>query len=170
MQRSAKADPLADTPAIGDNPVAGAVPGIAPSAVTSLSPAQIERLLERGKGLLENGDIASARLLFLRVAAAGDGRGARGVGMTYDPSVYARLPVAGLTPDRAQAEFWYKKAGDTASFVLELKTPPAAEPVKPQAQQSAAWRAACARKYKSFVPSTGLYTALSGAKRRCVLP
>ncbi len=35
---------------------------------------------------------------------------------------------------------------------------------------SAEWIAACARKYRSFDPRTGLYTAYSGVKRRCRLP
>ena len=35
---------------------------------------------------------------------------------------------------------------------------------------SAEWIAGCARKYRSFEPSTGLYTARSGNKRRCRLP
>jgi hypothetical protein len=32
------------------------------------------------------------------------------------------------------------------------------------------WIAACARKYRSFEPRTGLYTTYSGYKRRCRLP
>jgi len=32
------------------------------------------------------------------------------------------------------------------------------------------WIAACARKYRSFEPRTGLYTAYSGVKYRCRLP
>jgi len=32
------------------------------------------------------------------------------------------------------------------------------------------WIAACARKYRSFEPHTGLYTTFSGVKRRCRLP
>jgi len=35
---------------------------------------------------------------------------------------------------------------------------------------SAEWIAACARKYRSFDPYTGLYTTYSGYKRRCRLP
>ena len=34
---------------------------------------------------------------------------------------------------------------------------------------SAEWIAACARKYRSFEPHTGLYTTYSGYKRRCRL-
>jgi hypothetical protein len=32
------------------------------------------------------------------------------------------------------------------------------------------WIAACARKYRSFEPRTGLYTTYNGYKRRCRLP
>ena len=32
------------------------------------------------------------------------------------------------------------------------------------------WTAACARKYRSFEPYSGLYTTFSGYKRRCRLP
>ena len=167
LQRPAKADPVQlakTTPAITPDPV----PGAAPPVISPLSPAQIDRLLARGEELLESGDIASARLLFLRVAATGDRRGAKGVGMTYDPLVYARLPVTGLTPDREQAAFWYKKAGENSAFTIDRNS--AADTRKAQEVGSAEWNAACAGKYNSFEPSTGLYTALSGAKRPCKLP
>lgn len=70
----------------------------------------IEGLLARGHELLQQGDIASARLLFRRVVAMGDSRGAKGMGMTYDPRVYQGLPVAGMSGDAEQAEIWYRKA------------------------------------------------------------
>jgi hypothetical protein len=35
---------------------------------------------------------------------------------------------------------------------------------------SAEWIAACARKYRSFEPYSGLYTTYAGYKRRCRLP
>ncbi len=140
----------------------------------SLSEAQIERYLDRGAELLEAGDIVAARLLFMRIAEAGDRRGAKGVAMTYDPNVYAHLPVAGLKPDPEQAAFWYEKAGVTTpieapgSFAKPLvagAARPAEEPVA-----SSERNAACARKYNSFDPSTGLYLSFSGVKRPCKLP
>ena len=72
--------------------------------------SSIDGLLARGHELLQQGDIASARLLFRRVVAMGDSRGAKGMGMTYDPRVYQNLPVAGMSADSEQAEFWYRKA------------------------------------------------------------
>ena len=109
LQPSVKANPLQVTntaQAVTQEPVTND-----PQPVTSpLSAAQIGRMLARGEELLQLGDIPSARLLFRRVVAAGDRRGAKGMGMTYDPDVYALLPVAGLKPDRELAEYWYKIA------------------------------------------------------------
>jgi len=101
--------------------------------------------------------------------------------MTYDPRVYARLPVSGLTPDPEQAEIWYRKAGENPTFVpgrnaIAVASQARADAVEMQSEASSAqkpgspeWNAACARKYNSFDPSTGLYTAHSGAKRPCNL-
>ncbi|MEE8156794.1 MAG: hypothetical protein V3T51_01465, partial [Gammaproteobacteria bacterium] len=198
-QQSVQADPppIANTPAIADEPVSS----VAQPPALRLSAAQIDDLLARGEGLLQNGDIISARLLFQRIAAAGDRRGAKGVGMTYDPDVFARLPVAGLTPDREQAEIWYKKAGENVTVptvaginvkAVGSSTDPTvarinekavgsstvpttarinvADTRKSQERRSPERNAACARKYTSYEPSTGLYTAHSGVKRRCRLP
>ncbi len=137
----------------------------------SLTVAQLDRMLERGEALLMSGNITSARLLFMRVVAAGDPRGAIWVGMTYDPDMYARLPVAGIKPDREQAEFWYKKAGQRPIYPTgdNIVAAPAA-PDNSQKPGSAEWIAACARKYKSFEPATGRFTTYSGKKLRCRLP
>lgn len=169
-QLSAKADP--SQPEILEEPVAESLPGAEPPDVSPLSEEQIEQLLARGAELLRSGDIASARLLFLHVAAAGDRRGAKAVGMTYDPNVYARLPVMGLTPDPEQAQLWYGKAGGGLSYTIDLTSPGTPAPAAGSAEEAKLreWNAACARKYRSFEPSTGLYTANSGAKRRCQLP
>ena len=86
-----------------------------PKQSTVTSPLKgIDGLLARGHDLLKSGHIASARLLFRRVASMGDERGAKGMGMTFDPDVYATLPVAGVTPDRERAEYWYRKASELA--------------------------------------------------------
>ena len=139
-----------------------------------LSAAQIDRLLTRGTELLRTGDIASARLLFLLAAAAGDRRGAKGVGMTYDPHVLAHLPVVGLTPDREQAELWYEQAGEDPSFIPDSDTLVDAfgtfSAVESTEPGSPKWNAACSLKYRSFDESTGMYTTYSGAQKPCQLP
>jgi hypothetical protein len=144
--------------------------------ISPLTEAEIERLLERGEEFLRRADIVSARLLLLRAVAAGDRRAARGVGMTYDPRVYENLSVKGPTPDREVAETWYRKAG-SAVFAPDLipsdEFPAqAAEASSAGALQagSAEWTAACAIKYRTFEPSTGLYVARSGARVQCQLP
>lgn len=78
----------------------------------TLSDERIAALLERGETLLKQGDIASARLFFQRIASAGDPRGARGVARTYDPVVLADLSVKGIGADRSLAEIWYAKADE----------------------------------------------------------
>ncbi len=141
------------------------------AAAHAPSASEIDQLLARGEELLRSGNITSARMVFSHVAAAGDRRGAKAVGMTYDPDVFARLPVTGLSPDLEQAELWYERAG-AASYTIDLTlpAPPVTEVEDSEAVALQQWNAACARKYRSFEPSTGLYTALSGAKRRCQLP
>lgn len=172
-QLSARTDPaqmeVVEEPVVGERlPVAETEQ----PASSSLSLEQIDQLLARGEELLRSGDIASARLLFLHVAAAGDRRGAKAVGMTYDPKVFARLPVMGITPDLEQAQLWYGKAGGDLSYTIDLASPAGAVSAAESTEgaELEQWNAACARKYKSFEPSTGLYTAISGAKRRCQLP
>jgi hypothetical protein len=144
--------------------------------ISPLPEAEIERLLERGEEFLRRADIVSARLLLLRAVAAGDRRAAKGVGMTYDPRVYESLSVKGPTADREVAETWYRKAGN-AVFAPDLipsdELPAqAADASSAEALQAGSpeWTAACARKYRTFVPSTGMYVARSGAKVQCQLP
>jgi len=186
--RSAQADP---TPATGatasvEVPVANEVQTVE----LPLPAEQVDRLLARGEELLQSGNIVPARMVFLRIVAAGDRRGAMGVGMTYDPDVYARLAVAGLTPDRDKADSWYDRAGDVPRFTITRRTRPETPEVreagsavpdvgaaKPDAVVAAEpydgspeRNAACAKKYKSFDANTGLYKSFSGVMRPCRLP
>jgi hypothetical protein len=41
---------------------------------------------------------------------AGDPRGAKAMGMTFDPKVLAELRVAGMPHDHTQAQMWYDRA------------------------------------------------------------
>jgi hypothetical protein len=151
-----------------------AVSGTARTNTTPLTAVQIDHLLTRGEELLQRVDIASARLLFLRVAAAGDRRGAKGVGMTYDPRVHAQLSVTDLAPDREQAEIWYQEAQGELDlpdrpYLTTDRSEARAKMPEAQAPGLEEWNAACARKYRSFEPSTGLFTTQGGVKRRCRL-
>src|SRR6185295_18955496 len=90
----------------------------APS-VRALDREEIAVLYERSQALIEQGDIASARLMLTRAAEAGDARSALALGTTYDPDMLKKLGVLGLAPDPAQAQAWYNKA-------VELGSPDAA--------------------------------------------
>ena len=67
-------------------------------------------LIERGRLLVRNGDIAGARLLFARAAEVGSGHAALLLGDTYDPVVLAGMGVLGARGDLAKARQWYERA------------------------------------------------------------
>jgi len=91
--------------------LAVALPATAPPADRwALDAGDMERLLKRGADYLAQGDIAAARLLLGRAAAARDPRAALSLGATYDPTVLRQLHVVGFKPDVAQARVWYEKA------------------------------------------------------------
>jgi len=82
-------------------------PNIAPRR---LDAEEIALLLKRGQELLENGDIAGARLALQRAAEAEDARAALALAATYDPNWLRQLRVYGSTPDADKARAWYQKA------------------------------------------------------------
>jgi TPR repeat protein len=78
-----------------------------------LSPADresAEKLIGRGEGHLQEGNVALARQFFLRAAEAGLARGAMLLAGTYDPAELARLRVQGVQPNPALARKWYERA------------------------------------------------------------
>ncbi len=72
--------------------------------------AEVSGLLEKGDVLLKSGDLVIARQFYARAFQMGAAEGAAGVAKTYDPAVYKKLKVQGITPDAAKAAEWYKKA------------------------------------------------------------
>jgi hypothetical protein len=77
-----------------------------------LSAADITELLRQGDALLKKGDVASARLFYERIAAAGDGRGALRLGASFDPAFLSRAGLRNLRGDAAEARSWYGRALD----------------------------------------------------------
>ena len=67
-------------------------------------------LLARADGLMNQGDIISARQYYMQAATAGNPRGILGVARSYDPKVFAEMKIEGLQPDAVKAAEWYKKA------------------------------------------------------------
>jgi len=113
--RAATAAPAAAPAAV---PIAAAAPAAAaPAPVdnSGLDAGDVDRLVKRGEDYLAHGDIAAARLVLVRVAAAHDPRAALALGATYDPAVLRDLHVVGFSPDIAQARAWYEKAAGYGS-------------------------------------------------------
>jgi hypothetical protein len=71
--------------------------------------------LERGDAYLKQGDVASARLIYLQLARKNIAEGAFGMANTIDPEYLETLGVRGLKPDVAEAKKWYAKAQNLGS-------------------------------------------------------
>src|SRR5262249_6729501 len=75
----------------------------------SRSPEDVEALLRIGERLLQEGDIAAARVALRRAAEAGSAEAARDLGMSFDPAYLRRMKLR-EAPDLAQAGAWYARA------------------------------------------------------------
>jgi hypothetical protein len=92
----------------------------APPVSPVLAQRQIDReeitvLINRGKDLIANGDLAAARLVLQRAADANDAEAALALAATYDPVVLRELKVYGFTADAAMARAWYQRARELGS-------------------------------------------------------
>lgn len=85
------------------------------SKLRQLEPEEIETMLTRGQTMLENGDIAGARLLLQRAAEAGDQTAAMALAASFDPMVMKDLGVRGVEADVEKARYWYGKASQFGS-------------------------------------------------------
>ena len=72
-------------------------------------------LMERGRDLLKSGDVASARLLFQRLANAGIADAALVLAATYDPQYLAQHNLIGVAGDETKAHAWYQRASELGS-------------------------------------------------------
>lgn len=113
--------PAAVTQGVADTPPRAAVASLGPSsasppAATALKQQEALKLHASGLQRLGRGNIAAARMFFLRAAEAGLPQSALALGGTYDPGELARLKVIGLRPDRDAARKWYEKARELGSI------------------------------------------------------
>ena len=93
-----------------------AAPPVVPApAQRQLDREEITVLLNRGKHLIANGDLAAARLVLQRAADANDAEAALALAATYDPIVLRELKVYGLAADAAMARAWYQRARELGS-------------------------------------------------------
>jgi type II secretory pathway predicted ATPase ExeA len=107
----APAAPTAAAQAPAPDAPSGAVTPAAPK------PAQadlldMERLMRRGQALMQEGDVASARLFFERAAASGHAAALTALGQSFDPLELRRLGVIGIKGDANRALAWYRAAND----------------------------------------------------------
>jgi len=108
---AAPAAPTAAAPDAAISEPAATAPAVPPPAASPhLSTEEVAALLARGDALFRRGHPAAARLLYRRALDAGEGRGALGMGATYDPSFLNRGRRHGSSGDPAVAGFWYRQA------------------------------------------------------------
>ena len=121
QKRSGNSQP--PTPIAGTMPGAPGGPPKPPESIGSMKAAQPLRAasraqMNRAKELLQNNDIAAARLIFKRLAETGLAEAAFNLAQTYDPDFLKTIPTAGLERDPALARQWYERAvamGDAAA-------------------------------------------------------
>jgi TPR repeat protein len=73
---------------------------------------ELNAVLMEGDDAFRNGDLASARLLYRRVYDANDGRGALGIGASYDPVFLRRYHLWTRYANPEEARIWYRRAHD----------------------------------------------------------
>jgi hypothetical protein len=85
------------------------LPTAIPVPLDTLDP-EAQSLMAKGERLLRDGDLLAARQFYLRAFEKNVTSAAFGVGQTYDPVVYAKHNIKGLSPSPQQAAEWYGKA------------------------------------------------------------
>jgi hypothetical protein len=76
----------------------------------TFEPEVIALLINEAKKHVSTGDVVTARMIFQRVAEAGDATAALELAASYDPTVLARLGVIGMGADVEKARTWYRIA------------------------------------------------------------
>jgi hypothetical protein len=88
-----------------------------------VAPAESAVLLERARRLLQEGDIAAARLLLLHLAERGEGEAAYELARTFDREILASLGARGMDGDTARALGWYEQASQKREGRRTLENP-----------------------------------------------
>ena len=95
------------------------------AAVKIIDPQEAGALMERGRDLLKNGDVASAQLAFSRLAEAGKADAALALATTYDPRYLVEHNLVGIVGDEAKARAWYQRAKELGSMEADRFLQPA---------------------------------------------
>jgi polysaccharide biosynthesis transport protein len=105
------------TTTLKPTPIAAMPPAV--PTLPLLSVAEVAALVARGDAFVGMRDIASARLFYLRAAAAGDGRAAMRMAVTFDPEFLDRANIGGAFANPREALSWYQKARDLGAVQAE---------------------------------------------------
>jgi hypothetical protein len=92
-----------------------------PISRPALSAADIGTLLTEGDDAFRRGDLTSARLLYRRAYEAADGRGALGIGASYDPHFLQQYHIWTQSADPEQARIWYLRARDLGAPAAQTR-------------------------------------------------
>jgi DnaJ domain len=93
-----------------------------PTSSTSDPQSQREYALHlhaKGMEQIQQGNVAAARMFFVKAARAGSVASMRALAGTYDPVQLTKLKVIGTQPDVDAARQWYDKAGGDAVATAE---------------------------------------------------
>src|SRR5262249_13185498 len=85
------------------------------SSAEPLNSEQAALLLQRGRDLLQAGDVTDARRAFQALADRGDAEAALALATTFDQRSSAVRNAAGVVPDDARARAWYRRAMELGS-------------------------------------------------------
>ena len=100
-------------------------PEVASAATVKIvDPQEAAALMERGRDLLRNGDVASAQLAFRRLAEAGKADAALALATTYDPRYLVEHNLVGIVGDEAKARTWYRRAKELGSVEADRLSQP----------------------------------------------
>jgi len=86
------------------------VPAAQAAEAPAIAPAEAKLLHDRAQRLLQEGDIAAARLLLLHLAERGEGDAAYDLARTFDRDMLTELGAKGMDDDPARAHRWYERA------------------------------------------------------------
>jgi hypothetical protein len=105
-------------PALLPTPSQSVSPFVAPRPPVAAEDASvIAAKMKIGVELMTYGEVTAARVMFQRVAEAGDAAGAFALAETYDPLVLGGLRLReGIMPDLALARTWYERARELGSL------------------------------------------------------
>jgi hypothetical protein len=103
--------PQTNQAAVPNRGWASALLDVVPAASAAEAPAvDAASLRERSKRLMDEGDIAAARLLLLYLAERGEGEAAYDLARTYDREMLDELGAKGIAGDIESARGWYERA------------------------------------------------------------